>query len=57
MTESERRMMEALGLSKADFLPKPRTEDRIDSIEKTTDELKANQDEMILLMADLIAGS
>ena len=49
MTNSKKKMMEALGLTGDDFQPKPRPEERLDALETTTDD-------MILLMAELIGG-
>lgn len=49
MTEIEKQMAAALGLTEKDFQPKPRTEERLDVLETTTDD-------MILLMAELIGG-
>lgn len=49
MTEIEKQMAAALGLTEANFRPKPRPEERLDALETTTDD-------MILLMAELIGG-
>lgn len=49
MTEAQKKMAEALGLTEEDFHPKPRPEERLDALETTTDD-------MILLMAELIGG-
>ena len=49
MTEIQKKMAEALGLTEDDFQPKPRPEERLDALETTTDD-------MILLMAELIGG-
>ena len=50
MTEIEKQMAVALGLTETDFQPKPRPEERLDALETTTDD-------MILLMAELIGGN
>lgn len=50
MTEIEKQMAAALGLTESDFQPKPRPEERLDTLETTTDD-------MILLMAELIGGN
>lgn len=49
MTEQQKKMAEMLGLTESDFQPKPRPEERLDTLETTTDD-------MILLMAELIGG-
>lgn len=49
MTETQKKMMEELVLTEEDFEPKPSEEERLDTLEATTDD-------MILLMADLIGG-
>ena len=49
MTNSQKKMMEALGLTEDDFQPKPRPEERLDTLETTTDDI-------ILMMAELIGG-
>ena len=49
MTEAQKKMAAALGLTEEDFLPKPRPEERLETLETTTDD-------MILLMAELIGG-
>lgn len=49
MTELQRKMMEKLGLSEEDFEPKANTDERITTLEATTDDI-------ILMMADLIGG-
>ena len=49
MTEIEKQMAAALGLTESDFQPEPRPEERLDALEITTDD-------MILLMAELIGG-
>lgn len=49
MTDTQKKMAAALGLTEEDFLPKPRPEERLDALETTTDD-------MILLMAELIGG-
>lgn len=36
--------------------PELTPEERLDSVEQRTDALEANQDDMILIMADLIGG-
>ena len=53
MTELQRKMMEAAGLTEQDFQPK----DRLGEVEKRTDALETTTDDMILLMADLIGGN
>lgn len=50
MTEIEKQMAAALGLTEDDFTPKPTPEERLDALETTTDD-------MILLMAELIGGN
>ena len=50
MTEQQKKMAEMLGLTEKDFQPKPRPEERLDTLETTTDD-------MILLMAELIGGN
>ena len=49
MTDTQKKMAAALGLTEEDFKPKPRPEERLDALETTTDD-------MILLMAELIGG-
>lgn len=49
MTDAQKKMMDKLGLTKEDFQPKLRPEERLDALETTTDD-------MILLMAELIGG-
>lgn len=56
MTDMQRKMMEAAGLSEKDFQPQPRPEQRLDDVEQRTDALETTTDDMILLMADLIGG-
>lgn len=49
MTEIEKQIAAELGLTEADFHPKPRPEERLDALETTTDDI-------ILFMAELIGG-
>lgn len=50
MTDAQKKMLEALGLTEEDFRPPERTDSqRIDELEVTTDDI-------ILMMADLIGG-
>ena len=50
VTEIQKKMAEALGLTEDDFQPKPRPEERLDALETVTDDI-------VLLMADLIGGN
>ena len=49
MTEMQEKMMKKLGLSLEDFEPKATQEERLTTLEVTTDDL-------VLMMADLIGG-
>ena len=49
MNDAQRKMMEKLGLSEADFEPKPRPEERLDVLQTTTDDI-------VLMLADIIGG-
>ena len=50
MTESQKKMIEKLGLTESDFKPKATQEERFSTLEVTTDDI-------ILMMADLIGGN
>ena len=56
MTEMQKKMLKAAGLSENDFQPQPRPEQRLDEVEQRTDALETTTDDMILLMAELIGG-
>lgn len=56
MTEQQQKLMQAAGLSEADFRPKPGPSERLDSVEQRTGALETTTDDMILMMADLIGG-
>ena len=56
MTEMQKKMLKAAGLSEKDFQPQPRPEQRLDEVEQRTDALETTTDDMILLMAELIGG-
>lgn len=49
MTEIQKKMAEALGLTEDDFQQKPRPEERLDALETTTDDI-------VLMLADIIGG-
>ena len=49
MTEFQEKMMKKLGLTESDFKPKATQEERLSTLEVTTDDI-------ILMMADLIGG-
>lgn len=50
MTESQKKMIEKLGLTESDFKPKASQEERLSTLESTADDI-------ILMMADLIGGN
>ena len=56
MTEMQKKMLKAAGLSEKDFQPQPRPEQRLDEVEQRTDALEAMSDDIILMMAELIGG-
>lgn len=49
MTDTQKRMMDKLGLTEEDFKPKQTPEERIATLETATDDI-------VLMLADIIGG-